>query len=333
MDVASTNISPYTQESQFEQAINTDISDLWKTREEGYLRTFDKRKLFWCKLTHPSHSKAIVVVNGRIESAWKYQELFYDLFSQGYDVYSYDHRGQGLSDRLIDDPQMGYVEEFDDYIKDLDNVIKHFSLGQYDQRYLLAHSMGGTIATRYLQTQYHDDANAQFNAVALSAPMFGVNMPSYLRPIALPYAQLITGLKGQPVYAPGHKEYYPKPFDVNPLSQSHIRYHWFRDLYETMPQLKLGGPTTRWVWQGLMACKQSLQQTRQISIPMLIMQAGEESIVSNPHQDRLFSKLSRTNKAAEMLVIQGSKHELLFEQDEYRNQAMNGIVDFFKAHQ
>ena len=113
-DSRSHIIPSYTQESDFEQAINGNIAELWRTREEGFLKSFDKRSLYWMKLTSPEHNKAILVVNGRIECCSKYQELFYDLFQQGYDVYSYDHRGQGLSDRLIEDKQMGYVDEFDD---------------------------------------------------------------------------------------------------------------------------------------------------------------------------------------------------------------------------
>ncbi|WP_438876507.1 alpha/beta fold hydrolase, partial [Bacillus cereus group sp. Bce039] len=84
------------------------------------------------------HNKVIIIVNGRIESACKYQELFYDLFHQGYDIYSFDHRGQGLSERLIADPQMGYVEQFDDYVRDMDELITRFPLQNYTQRYLLA---------------------------------------------------------------------------------------------------------------------------------------------------------------------------------------------------
>ena len=126
MNESSTSINPpYTQESNFEQAINNNIAQLWRSREEGFFKSFDKTRLFWVKLTSPEHTKAIVVVNGRIECTWKYQELFYDLFQQGYDIYSFDHRGQGLSDRLIEDQQMGYVEDFEDYVQDLHLSLIH----------------------------------------------------------------------------------------------------------------------------------------------------------------------------------------------------------------
>ncbi|MCK6265736.1 alpha/beta fold hydrolase [Vibrio sp. ZSDE26] len=328
MNQSSSNNSSYTQESSFEQAINTNISQLWQFREEGYLTAKDKRQLYWCKITDPKHTKAIVVVNGRIESAWKYQELFHDLFYQGYDIYSFDHRGQGMSDRLIENKEMGYVEQFDDYIDDMALIVDSFSLDNYEKRFLLAHSMGGAIATRYIQTQ----SDHPFDAIALSAPMFGVNMSTLLRPIAIPFAQVMSMASAQPRYAPGQQGYYPKPFDVNPLTQSKSRYHWFRDLYEDKPELKLGGPSHHWVGQGLMAAKQCIQQTRQIKLPLLLLQAGEESIVDNNAQIRFIKKLARSNKQCALKIVYGSKHELLFEQDCHRNSALDATLEFFSQH-
>lgn len=318
--------SRYTQESNFEQAINHQIAELWQQRNDGYIKSSDKKSLYWCSLTSASHTKAIVVVNGRIESAWKYQELFYDLYQQGYDIYSFDHRGQGLSDRLIDDKQMGYVDEFDDYLVDLAAMVDHFKLGHYQKRYLLAHSMGGAIATRYLETT----PQHSFDAIALSAPMYGINVAWYLRPITMGLSQLLTEVHATPNYAPGHKAYYAKPFKDSLLTQSAIRYHWFRDLYEKKPELKLGGPSTRWVWQGLMAAKQCIQQTRQIHIPLLLLQAGNDQIVSNTAQEAFFTKLNKTNHCSQIIRVAGSKHELLFEQDRYRNQTLDALFNFFK---
>lgn len=324
--VNNPSLPSYTQENLFEQAIAGPIAALWQQRQEGYFKSSDKTKLYWCKLTDPKHSKAVLLVNGRIESSWKYQELLFDFYRQGYDVYSYDHRGQGLSDRLVQDSDIGHVYEFDDYVRDLANVVQHFALEGYQQRHLVSHSMGGAIATRYLQTYPHHP----FDKLVLSAPMFGINLPWYLSPVAIAVSQILTAVYPTPTYAPGHQPYYAKPFEDNPLSQSKARYHWFRQLYADKPELQVGGPSTRWVWQGLMATKQCLQMTRQLKIPVLLLQAGNDRIVSNQAQNQFYKKLCKTNKNSQMITIDGAQHELLFEQDQYRNQALDALFRFLQ---
>lgn len=324
--VNNPSLPSYTQENLFEQAIAGPIAALWQQRQEGYFKSSDKTKLYWCKLTDPKHSKAVLLVNGRIESSWKYQELLFDFYRQGYDVYSYDHRGQGLSDRLVQDSDIGHVYEFDDYVRDLASVVQHFALEGYQQRHLVSHSMGGAIATRYLQTYPHHP----FDKLVLSAPMFGINLPWYLSPVAIAVSQILTAVYPTPTYAPGHQPYYAKPFEDNPLSQSKARYHWFRQLYADKPELQVGGPSTRWVWQGLMATKQCLQMTRQLKIPVLLLQAGNDRIVSNQAQNQFYKKLCKTNKNSQMITIDGAQHELLFEQDQYRNQALDALFRFLQ---
>ncbi|WP_431769428.1 alpha/beta fold hydrolase [Vibrio sinus] len=319
----------YTQENNFTYLVNEAIGELWDEREEGFtISRIDNAKLYWCKLCSPEHSKAIVVVNGRIESCWKYQELFYELFQHGYDIYSFDHRGQGLSDRLVKDHEMGYVYDFNDYIEDMSQLLQSFGLDNYHKKYLLAHSMGSTISTRYLQTYTNHD----FDAVGLIAPMYGIPFPLWLQPFAIPTAQIATAFSSKPSYAPGYSKYYAMPFVDNRLSQSELRYSWFRDLYESKPELKVGGPSVRWVWQGLMAAKQCLQMSRHIQAPVLIIQGGNDKIVSNRSQNKFFNKLKKTNFQCEMLCIDDARHEILFEQDRYRNQALNRLLDFFDSH-
>ena len=315
-----------SQENLFKQAISGPIANLWHTRQEGFIKGVEKKKIYWCKLTHPKHDKAVFIVNGRIESVWKYQELFYDFYRQGYDVYSFDHRGQGLSDRLLKNTDVGHVYEFDDYIKDMASVIEHFDLSAYQHRTMLSHSMGGAIATRYLQTH----PKHLFNGLILSSPMFGIQLPWYLSPIALPVCQILAACSPQASYAPGQKAYYAKPFDDNPLSQSYERYHWFRQLYQDKPELQVGGPSKRWVWQGLIAAKQCILLTRQLTLPVLLLQAGSDRIVSNTAQKKFIDKLSKTNAHVEFVSIAGSQHEVLFEQDQYRNQALNKLFTFMR---
>ncbi len=317
--------APYTQESNFEQAIDSTIADFWLQREHGFSKTKDKVSLHWASWTKPSNDKNLLVINGRIECIEKYQELFYDLFQQGFNIYSYDHRGQGLSSRLTENKDIGHVGEFEDYTQDLNHMVKLFDLGAEQNNFILAHSMGGCIATRYIQTH----PKHPFKALSVSAPMYGVNLSPIMKPIATIVAQVLTLVYAKPTYAPGHKPYYRKPFEDNYLSSSESRYRWFRDLYEQKPEIRVGGPSTQWVWQGLMAAKQCIQQTRQIKIPLLLLQAEKDQIVSNQAQTQFIGKLSKTNPHSKIEVIEDSRHELLFENDTIRNQALTSTLNFF----
>ncbi len=314
------------QESDYPQIMEQEVKALWQQRNEGYFQGKENKNLFWISLTSPQHSKALLVINGRSEATWKYQELFYHFFQLGYDIFSFDHRGQGLSDRITSNPHMGHVERFSDYVDDMESFINTLELSRYQQRYLLAHSMGGTIATRYLQTK----AMHNFNSVALSAPMFGVNLAPFLRVIAPYLAQVVTALLPKPTYITKNRDYHPKPFEANPLTSSRVRYTWFRDLYEEIPQLKLGGPSSQWSWQNLTAAKACIKEAHKIRLPLLLLQSADDVVVHNEAQDSFMEKLQQVNPDATMKIIKGSQHEVLFESDALRNEALHEIQRFFE---
>ncbi|MDG3086677.1 alpha/beta fold hydrolase [Vibrio hannami] len=314
-----------SSELSFKKDIENDIQALWQSRTEGHLQGKDRKNLYWISLTSPSHSKAVVIVNGRVETVWKYQELFYDFYRNGYDVYSFDHRGQGLSDRLLSDIDAGHVDEFSDYVDDMELVVEHFQLEKYQKRFVVAHSMGGAVATRYFQSlQAH-----KFDALALSAPMYGVNIAWYLKPISVCFMKLKETFQSKPYYGTSHKQYESKPFEDNPLSHSETRYQWFRKLYNDKPELQVGGASSRWIWQGLTAAKRCIRDTEKLTIPLLLLQGSEEAIVSNQAQNTFFQKLRTTNHSAQMEIIQGARHEILFEKDNCRNIALTKVFSFF----
>ncbi len=68
--------------------------------------------------------------------------------------------------------------------------------------------------------------------------------------------------------------------------------------------------------------------TRQVKVPVLLVQAGNDRIVSNLAQKRFIEKLRKTNPHAALLSIEGAQHEILFETDQYRNQALDAIFRF-----
>ncbi|MCP4955832.1 MAG: alpha/beta fold hydrolase [Photobacterium aquimaris] len=298
------------------------ISALWQQRHQSTLQGANHCQLSWVSLT-PGHSdKVIVIVNGRIESYYKYQELFFDLINQGYHIYALDHRGQGMSQRLITDAEMGYIDQFDDYVTDLHRFITDIVTPQgYQHHYLLGHSMGGTISSLLL-ARY----STIFDRAVLSAPMHGIHLKPSLRFIAEPLARLNDHLHRQPTYAPGQRCYYPKPFVNNPLTHSEIRFQWFKDLYQQYPQIRLGGASNRWVWQSIAAARACIDEASNITTPTLVLQGSADHIVDNQAHTRFCQQIPTKSR---LVTITDARHELLFESDQYRNIALTEICNHF----
>ncbi|MGF1680855.1 alpha/beta fold hydrolase [Photobacterium minamisatsumaniensis] len=316
----------FTQESHYLKTMAGPITELWQQRKEGAFSGVDQLSIHWASFSAKPSEKMILLVNGRVESYWKYQELIYDLVQQGYDVYAIDHRGQGMSGRLTNDSELGHVEEFSDYVTDLETFfMTEIAPKNYQQHFMLAHSMGGTVGSLFLARN-----PALIDSAVLSAPMHGINIKNWMRPIASPLARVVEQLQRQPDYAPGQVPYYPKPFIDNPLCQSEVRYQWFRDLYNNKPELKIGGPSARWVWQGIAAAKQCIELASKITTPVLLLQASNDTIIDNQAHHRFCQAMQSAERQCQLQVINGARHELLFESDTYRQPVLTATINHFR---
>ncbi|MBR9729293.1 alpha/beta fold hydrolase [Shewanella intestini] len=313
----------FSSEAQF----NTpEQNTFWQQVTQATLLTQDNISLAYAYIRHPNNNKAVVISNGRVESYLKYQELMYDLYQQGYSVYTLDHRGQGLSQRQTHNPHQGFVKRFEDYVVDLSDFIKQIVLGQQHQQLnLLAHSMGSTVATLLLAQQPH-----WFNCAVFSSPMFGIKLPlnaNFILWLAklLDSCQLKEGLY-QCNYVLGGKDYSPIKFESNHLSHSRKRYYRFRELFTEYPKIQLGAPTNHWLLEAIEAAEQCVNLSRSITTPRLILQAEQEKIVCNQAQNRSL------NQYCQKVVIKNAYHEMFIESDSARNQALTAMFDFFTSH-
>lgn len=309
------------------------LETFWRQRAtEGTFSGSDDLSLPFAKLRSADHDKAVILVNGRTESYLKYRELARDLFNNGYDVYLYDHRGQGLAPRLLDDPLLGYVADFDDYVQDLERFVQQQVLpDQPGQLYLLAHSMGGTVSALWLS-----ETRVRLQAAVLSSPMMGI----YLGPLPRWFARglvrvLQTGchwLGYQHCYAPGQGGGYQDPeFADNDLTHSPLRYRLFRQLYRQRPELQLGGVSLHWLAQSFAAADRAIARAHRITTPLLVLQAGADVVVDNKAQQAFCQALGHCEGGGP-LVIAGAAHELFIEQDDYRQQALGPALAFFDQH-
>lgn len=264
---------------------------------------------------------AIVVLPGRTEAYLKYFEMVYDLRDLGYSFYLMDHRGQGLSGRMLSDPQRGFVGDFVDYVDDvktfIDTVVTPSTSGQ---PILLSHSMGGAIATSYLET-YPDDVRA----AVLVSPMHQIDTGSFPEPIAQAIATAACAVGQGDHYAIGQSAYDPALlFADNDVTHDETRFKTNRILVQQNPSIALGGATYRWVKENIEGTWAVRFWADQVTKPLLLLQARMDKVVKISAQDGV----CRAAQFCEKIAFAGAYHEILQEQDPIRDAALKAIRAF-----
>ncbi len=343
----NSNVYDFFSELELESTqIESEINRNWERRIEGEFLGVDDIKIKYVSILNEDEKGAIVISSGRTESYIKYKELIYDLGKQGYSVYIHDHRGQGFSERMTENTEMGHVWDFDDYVEDLKTFYSNVvTKKEHKKIFLLAHSMGGGIAALYLE-KYPND----FDAAALSSPMLE---PS----TKLLYSdEIVCDLLGftsrtrdffiwlfgwEPRYVASLKDsgYHNLPFQnekgdhEHELTHSPIRYKIFRDLYEANPTVKLGKPTSHWAAYACDAAQEARNNALKVIIPVLVLQASEDTAVTPKGQNEFCQNLKAAGKnecdGGRPYLIEGAYHELFIETDQYRKPALTRIFDFF----
>ncbi|MFM5522798.1 alpha/beta fold hydrolase [Aeromonas jandaei] len=328
--LAVTNPYALTSEADVPTLYQQTLPDFWRQHAiEGEFKGKDGIAIRYAALRQEKVDRAILIVNGRVESYLKYQELAWDLWRQGYSLYLIDHRGQGMSGRMLSDHNKGYVDQFDDYVVDMKQFHDQIIMADKPAKlFLLAHSMGGAISARYLE-RWPDD----IRAAVLSSPMLGINLgglPKWLAKGLATTIGTVGGWFGEPPYGPGQGPYQDHGFADNELTHSQSRYQAFRQIYEQHPQIKLGGATAHWIYQGITGADAAITDAGAIKTPLLLLQAGNDSVVDNAAQDAFCTKANC--EGGKPLRIEGAWHELFIESDDKRQPALTAMLDFFARY-
>jgi lysophospholipase len=328
---------PFNPEKNLKDKLSDKLSSFW---QQGLFDSFcgiDGVNIHYAQFIQEQAAfPTIVVVPGRCESYLKYQELAFDLYHQGYNIFIIDHRGQGLSGRLLPDLNKGYVTKFQDYVDDLQYFIKNIVTQQCsDKPYLLAHSMGGAIAVRFMQ----DYPNA-IKAAVISSPMLGFYsalVPKKIAKILITIKQRFNKLVSKtPWYFLGQKDYDPINFTANRLTHSTQRYRHFVNLYKNNKVIQLGGVTTHWLAECISAQKDIFTKMSQLKTPLLLLQAGSDNVVCQEAQNefcqQLYALQPQSCPNGLPSRIDNAFHELFFEIDDYRNPAIAQSLAWFKKY-
>ncbi|GAA5218294.1 alpha/beta fold hydrolase [Corallincola platygyrae] len=317
------------KESQLNEQMMATIHDhLEQIVERGRFAGIDDVGLDWACYHPEQATKAILLVNGRIESHYKYIETIYDFVMRGYAVFTYDHRGQGASDRLAHNRHLGHVDKFDHYQQDLAQLCDHYLWPRgYQQVYLVAHSMGCCVSAQYLA-----EHRPPIERTVFCSPMFKIHsghLPWHLakwivHAWSAGSRNLCQWFGGEPGYFLFGSGYKDKPFETNLLSHSAIRYQAFRELYQRNEDLQLGSPSAHWVEQAVLACQQVIKQASQIHIPILVIEAGADRVVDKQG----VAAFAATALDCRHHTIEGARHELFLESDNYRQPTLDTLFEF-----
>jgi len=257
----------------------------------------------------------VILLTGRTEFMEKYAETISELNRRGFDVYSFDWRGQGLSTRMLANRHKGYVDTYQDYIDDLTMFIDKIVRPQaVSPLVVLAHSMGGHIALRYL----HDHPGVIERAVLVS-PMIDIFTLSFSRWFVRTLVYIADKAGWNQAYVIGSGDYSPdaRKFDGNRLTSDPQRFWDEKKAIEENPALALGGVTYGWLSATFKSIDILTEPgfAEEITTPILMVSAGSDKVVSIEAQETICSLL----KQCRLTTIPGARHEILIETDSIRS--------------
>ncbi len=258
---------------------------------------------------------SVLLLHGFTEFIEKYYEVVAHLLARGLSVVTYDHRGQGLSERLLPDDhpriQAGYQTDFEDLVAEAVFVHERLLAPETNLPHvLMAHSMGGNVALRTLQ-----DQPGRFDAAVLSAPMMGFDLlPLWLIRLIAGF-HVVIGQGDRYIWGVGEIDLENR---INQVTSDAARFARAIAFWEHEPALITHGLTWRWMREAARSIAKVGTPARMalIDTPTLLVSAGRDQVVSS----RSHLALEHLSPHLELAYIRESMHEILQESDEIQQE-------------
>lgn len=293
---------------------------------EEYIGAADGVRLRTAHWTPPSAIGTVVVLGGRGEFIEKYFEVTGELLARGFAVASMDWRGQGGSDRPLRNARKGHVDDFRRFEADLDALVEKVLKPRCPRPWIaLGHSMGAAVLLGALESE-----RCPFERLVLTSPMLAVMRVNHHGLPGLAVTTLARLGMGA-AFTPGgaRDSIWLSPFEGNVLTSDERRFARIARLVAASPGLTLGGPTIGWTRAAFrhMCRLDDWKAPPGQSTPMLIVAAGADRVTDTEAAKRLASRL----KAAQILIIDGARHEILIERDALRAQFWSAFDQFLEG--
>lgn len=258
-----------------------------------YLTTADNVKIragYFCgKGSVPHSTKAIIILPGMVSCMERQEFLAEQLAASGFDVWTLDFRGQGKSQRMVENKEMVHVDDFDQYITDAETLMNLKEL-KGKKLSLYGHSMGGQVALQLLKKH-----PTTFESTVLESPMIKLNTSPIPFILAKPIAYFFkTWLSRNKNFCIGRGNYDVKKesFEHNSNCRDINLFYKHRYIAESEKELIPTGPSWGWVYSALNATQsllKDLASLKGITSKIFLATAGDDRRVNNEHDIRVAS--------------------------------------------
>ena len=212
---------------------------------------------------------------------------------------------------------------FDEYVEDLTEILQQ--VGLPDCRgplHILGHSTGSLVALLAAPK-----IGNRISRMVLCSPFLGVGR----QPISPAAVRLLAGTLAAfglgEIYLTGRStvpSIWDESRNIHTSSKTHFEQH--HAFAKEFPELCIGGATASWVFA---ACK-AMERVKdpdfysQITIPILMINAGNDAVVNNRESELLAKRL----RSGSLLTIEGARHEIWQEKAFYREQFLSAFCAF-----
>ena len=265
---------------------------------------------------------SLVFANGRGDFIEKYLEPLGHWHARGWNVTSFDWRGQGHSRGTI---RGGNFGDFDPLVRDGGELIQSVIGAVPGPHVAISHSMGGHLLLRILA-----ERRPALAAAVLVAPMLAVNSAPLPRPIGRAVARLLGAV------APGRLVWGERGTsgEAGRIRQANLTHCEERYADETWwkaqePDFHLGPPSWGWLDAAFRSsARLRADALEEVGTPVLLIGTERDRLVDTRAIRTAASRLPK----AELLMFKDAAHEILRETDKVRLEALARIDGFLDAH-
>jgi lysophospholipase len=296
------------------------VESRWHAADNWAIRRID-----WQGANPPRGS--LLFLPGRGDHYEKYLETLAYYADAGWRVTAIDWRGQGESGRLLDDREVGHIDDFATWIADLRMFWSGWKSENPGPHVVMAHSMGGHLAMRALVEKAIDP-----DAVVMSAPMLSIQTGGLPLGWNHAFAKLMVTLgKGEvAAWKISEKPMSPLSMRGKMLTHDDDRYEDEIAWWKLRPNVKLGPPSWHWIERAIASIRmlEAPGLLEAVQTPILLLATTGDQLVSTP---RVMADGKRLPHAETLIFGKEAAHELLREADPVRDQCLSRINSFLDA--